>query len=65
MNTEPLTPVPDQVMLVTVVPAGKLAVKLAVAPGHSVPIVPKVGAGVAATTITKEPVTGQPFTVAL
>ena len=65
VNVVPLTPVPLHTMLVTVVPAGKVAVNVAVAPGQSVPIVPNVGAGTAATVIMIEPVTGQPFTVAL
>jgi hypothetical protein len=65
VNTLPVTPVPLHTILVTVVPAGNVAVRVAVAPGHSVPIVPKIGAGVLATVIVNEPVTGQPLTVAL
>ena len=65
VNTEPVTPVPLHITLVTVVPLGKVAVRLAVAPGHSVPMVPKFGAGGAATVIVREAFTGQPLTVAL
>ena len=65
MKVVPLTPVPSQIGLTTVVPAGNVAVKVAVAPGQSVPIVLNVGVGTAATVIVNEPVTGQPLTVAL
>src|SRR5688572_17108874 len=65
VNVVPLTPVPLHSTLVTVVPAGNVALNVAVAPGQSVPIVLKVGAGTAATVIVNEPVTGQPLTVAL
>ena len=65
MKVVPLTPVPLQTTLVTVVPAGNVALNVAVAPGQSVPMVLKVGAGTAATVMLNEPVTGQPLTVAL
>jgi hypothetical protein len=52
-------------MLVTVVPAGKVALNVAVAPGHNVPIAPNVGAGTLATVIIIVVVNGHPFTVAL
>jgi hypothetical protein len=61
----PLTPIPLHTILATVVPAGKVAVNVAVVPGHKVPIAPKVGAGTLATTIVRVVVNGQPFTVAL
>src|SRR5688572_27005250 len=65
VNVVPLTPVPLHTTLVTVVPAGNVALNVAVAPGQSVPMVLKVGAGTDATVIVKEPVIGQPLTVAL
>jgi hypothetical protein len=52
-------------MLATVVPAGNIAVNVAAAPGHKVPIAPKVGAGTLVTTIVRVVVNGQPFIVAL
>jgi hypothetical protein len=65
VNVEPLTPVPLQVIPVTVVPAGNVALKVVVAPGHNVPTVLKVGKGTLATVITRDEVTTQPLTVAL
>jgi hypothetical protein len=65
VNVLPLTPVPLHTMLVTVVPAGNVAVSVAVAPGQSAPIVPKTGTGILATVIVRVAVTGQPFTVAV
>jgi hypothetical protein len=41
----PLTPVPLQDILVTVAPAGNVAVRVAVDPGQRVPIVPNTGVG--------------------
>jgi hypothetical protein len=65
VNVVPLTPVPDQVIPLTVVPGGNVALNVAVVPGHSVPRVLNVGAGTFATVITKDPLTTQPLTVAL
>jgi hypothetical protein len=65
VNVVPLTPVPLHTMFVTVVPAGNVALNVAVAPGHKVPMALNVGAGTLATVIVNEPVTTQPFTVAL
>src|SRR5258705_6339947 len=65
VNVFPLTPVPLHTTLVTVVPAGNVAVNVLVAPGHNVPIAPKVGEGTVATVIVLLDVIEQPFTVAL
>jgi hypothetical protein len=65
VNMFPLTPVPLHTTLVTVVPAGNVAVSVAVEPGHNVPIEPKIGVGTVATVIVMLAVIGQPFTVAL
>jgi hypothetical protein len=65
VNVVPLTPVPLHTIFVTVVPAGNVALNVAVAPGHKVPMALNVGAGTLATVIVNEPVTGQPLTVAL
>src|SRR5204862_6349038 len=65
VNVDPLTPVPLHTILVTVVPAGNVAVSVAAEPGQSVPIAPKVGAGAFATVNVRLPDTANPFTVAL
>ena len=65
VNIFPLIPVPVHTILVTVVPAGNVAVSVAVAPGQSVPIAPKTGDGALATVIIRVVVYAQPFIVAL
>src|SRR5688572_30263385 len=65
VNVLPLTPVPLHTILVTVVPVGKPAASVAVAPGHSGPIGASCGGGTVITIIVCVAVTGQPLTVAV